>query len=937
MATRDPSIPAAGNAAAGEPPLVDDDALIDGRFQERQLLQLAFRQPSDGFEVVQQRLSRCIEQVDRRLRDLVEAHHGELISTAVAVGEVQQDVAQIASTAQSIASSAARLRHTVGEPYLALQQRVSELQAGTLALDYVRRVQRFVVLKTKLHEAVASTDLMRTSRVTRDLEDLLAEKDLSGIEAVDADMPFVLSTATKVRSSAFELFRASLSNSHQGDLTVALQSMHTLGTAGRSVAAVIAEHKRDALKTIVKDLDSQMLCRLAEGGASDPTARLTGADADKAAKEALFQRIESVLSRIVHHASSMLLLWRSLTRKRDPITQALFIDAIHGGPHVGGGGGSFAAAPSFQATGSVASAGGPVLDGAALVVKQLDDLWSAIATHIRDQLGKAVKRGVVQAAVVAEFPRYVRTLRVFAEGIHELAVDVVSRFSSLLLGSATPYGCSMSFEALIASQPSTYNSASICLATDGNDPPATVRWIHDLIADVEERFMAKATEKYQEKITLVKSKISTACPQPGTETVVVVDNAPRSAPNSAGSLASQLTQTIDVRPVTKLIAQDLSTHRHEKTSLDASLKCACVAAEAMHAKLQEGLSKVPQAAVPSLASLTIGLAYAMSVANAAASAASASGGALALLPTAAGAMPGARQQQGGCSIDLACSLRDTCSKFLAITDKVVAPLYASTEAALSHHLDALLAEYDAEAAAAGPTAPPRAMDALKERAAQIGSRMLSLVDRRRSEQLDQQARGIASAVICRFLARVACLRPCGLALSQRVAADALTLVKTIDGLFGAASSTGGTGGAAPSTAAGSGQSSVTPRRLGQMRALRLLVPSASVPELPPVMPDVRAACDRLPPLMVLVLVFNRFVEVSAAPSLHSMLRLSAQDFAARLETLLRLQDGRRPAASPPPELSTMAFNDIVDHQLFKALPEKHQARPALLELRKLTE
>jgi hypothetical protein len=97
-----------------------------------------------------------------------------------------------------------------------------------------------------------------------------------------------------------------------------------------------------------------------------------------------FSRLEYVLADVVQRFTAVMVVWKVLQKKKDPVTHELFLGSIEGSPN------------------------------------QLVELWTATSTQLQEKLSKLLSRPNVQLSVIVEFQRLYSSLHGFTNSVSDL-------------------------------------------------------------------------------------------------------------------------------------------------------------------------------------------------------------------------------------------------------------------------------------------------------------------------------------------------------------------------------------------------------------------------------------------------------------------------------------------------------------------------------------
>ena len=288
--------------------MLSDSLLLGREFDSSAYLSNVLQFPN--FDGEEQRLERCIENVTSQLRGFVVEHHEALLSEVDGLSELEKRVDEVQTAATTLSNSAKRLKITVHDPFVTLNTKVTELRSMMKALEVLRGVQRFVGLVAKMKEVI-SADVARAARNLREIEEAMAETDIGGVEIADSQLPVVASASSSVRTQALDLLKSTLAGGNQADLGVALQCFFSLGTLSRTIVSLFAEQKREAIKTIVRELDAQTIQKAIDYGDQKKSE-------GQRTRECVFHSIDATFASLISQLSSLAMLWSTLKKKKDP-------------------------------------------------------------------------------------------------------------------------------------------------------------------------------------------------------------------------------------------------------------------------------------------------------------------------------------------------------------------------------------------------------------------------------------------------------------------------------------------------------------------------------------------------------------------------------------------------------------------------------------------
>jgi len=209
-----------------------------------------------------------------------------------------------------------RVRTEVAEPHRHIRARTQQLAHLTSAVELLHAVTRALKLVAKLRESLAAGELARAAKMLSDLVVLRTEADLQGVTCLDKELAYVQRASSEVRAEAGAALQRGLDSLSLSDVGAALQVLANLGELGPASERVVQTYARRASAALAEALD------VSKAGPARPPGGGAGG------VEGLVARIETSMDRIYAAAMAMWHLQRVLAKKRDPVTQALFLDDL---------------------------------------------------------------------------------------------------------------------------------------------------------------------------------------------------------------------------------------------------------------------------------------------------------------------------------------------------------------------------------------------------------------------------------------------------------------------------------------------------------------------------------------------------------------------------------------------------------------------------------
>ena len=272
-----------------------------------------------------------------------------------------------------------RVRAEVAEPHRHIAACTQQLAHLTCAIELLHGVTRALKLVAKLRESLTVGDLARAAKTLSDVAVLRSEVDLSGVTVLDKELLYCQRASAEVRAEAGTALQRGLDGLSQADVAAALQVLANLGELCPAVERAVQTYARRAGAALAEALDAT---KRGAGGAALGAA--SGGDA-------LLSRLDAAMDRI--HAASLAMwhLQRVLAKKRDPVTQAVFLDEV-------------------LAAGQQAS--------------PCDRFWAAVVHTLREHFNRAHQLGgPVREQLIGGYPRLLTMLDGLADRLLREALD----------------------------------------------------------------------------------------------------------------------------------------------------------------------------------------------------------------------------------------------------------------------------------------------------------------------------------------------------------------------------------------------------------------------------------------------------------------------------------------------------------------------------------
>jgi len=460
--------------------------------------------------------ARLMEQM---IREEVVTKREALERAAKGAREATEALDVIRRGAADVREAFARVEAELGDPHREIELATITMNNAANAAETLRSVARVVKLCGKLREAYEGREkrsrdvgeLAKLAKLLGEIKIALANGDFNGIDVVDENMAFIRECSSAVAREAAEALSKGVENASQADVGAALQVHYNLNDLNKVVDGRVAAHASAAVEAFKDAVDAESIGRTASGAASGAAPRLTHrasappSGSERAWIDALWSRVDVAMERAHENAMAVWHLQRVLAKKRDPLTQALFLDEVVG------------KSASAQAL--------------------CDRFWALFAKGVSEHLSRThAAAGFVSGALLKGFPRLVGAL--------ERAVEACARDADAAKGAP---GCtrkdgSTRAQVARAAEPiaAAYLQRSLTRLTEAaNNCFASGRVVDEVAAN---KFLSRVRTEI-DAVAEYDNLLNSACGNAATALKALADRAKRAVIRSsdAGNLTEDAT------------------------------------------------------------------------------------------------------------------------------------------------------------------------------------------------------------------------------------------------------------------------------------------------------------------------------------------------------------------------------------------------------------
>ncbi|KAF9285229.1 Conserved oligomeric Golgi complex subunit [Mortierella antarctica] len=286
-------------------------------------------------------LSFSIESLNKQLQDQVTTHYNDLLSQAAGIRELETVLMTVKAGLKALSTSMERLSFKVKTPFEQIQTYTIQLERLQVTSEMLRRVLRFLYLSKRLEMQMPGGDLELTKAALTlsEVDSLLQESDLEGINVVDSEVRNLESVRGRIIDSADRMLQDGMSSQNQAQVGSALQVFYSLKGLDIKIMAITTNLNSKLHSQIKHAVDIQSLQKEAKEAGMNNSAGFIGGGVRRRDGEPsvgatalwtsiLWKRMEKLMDDMYNGCVKIYLLERVLARKRDPLTQVSFLEVV---------------------------------------------------------------------------------------------------------------------------------------------------------------------------------------------------------------------------------------------------------------------------------------------------------------------------------------------------------------------------------------------------------------------------------------------------------------------------------------------------------------------------------------------------------------------------------------------------------------------------------
>ncbi|XP_072761545.1 conserved oligomeric Golgi complex subunit 5 [Anoplolepis gracilipes] len=209
------------------------------------------------------KLGQAIEVLNVELQRQVLANHEDLLSQATWVEKLEGVLFIIQSHIQSLLSAVERLRGKIVDPFNRIEMQTIVLARLHETSDLLRRVARMQHLSKRLNSQMNSItqnpDIVKAANSLHELEQLMADTDLNGLDVIADDQQAVKAQRATVQRIATHTLTQGLQAMDRTKISTAVQVFQNLGIIDGAVDTTIESTLSDIERISTDSLDVSLM------------------------------------------------------------------------------------------------------------------------------------------------------------------------------------------------------------------------------------------------------------------------------------------------------------------------------------------------------------------------------------------------------------------------------------------------------------------------------------------------------------------------------------------------------------------------------------------------------------------------------------------------------------------------------------------------------
>ncbi|XP_034194071.1 conserved oligomeric Golgi complex subunit 5 four way stop isoform X1 [Osmia lignaria lignaria] len=205
------------------------------------------------------KLGQAIEILNSELQKQVLANHEDLLSQATWVEKLEGVLSIMQSHVQSLLSAVERLRGKIVDPFNRIETQTVVLARLHETSDLLRRVARMQHLSKRLYSQMTNNvqgpDIIKAANSLHELEQLMMDTDLNGLDVIADDQQAVKAHRMTVQRLATHTLTQGLQTMDRGKISTAVQVFENLGIVNGAIDNIMDSALSEIEKIATESLD----------------------------------------------------------------------------------------------------------------------------------------------------------------------------------------------------------------------------------------------------------------------------------------------------------------------------------------------------------------------------------------------------------------------------------------------------------------------------------------------------------------------------------------------------------------------------------------------------------------------------------------------------------------------------------------------------------
>ncbi|KAJ1343648.1 hypothetical protein BSLG_001796 [Batrachochytrium salamandrivorans] len=268
-------------------------------------------------------------------------HYDSLLDQINELNSMDSTMTMVKQKYHTVQSSFSRIKTRLVGQHTQVRQCITQIEHAQALNETLRQIDEFLRLMTRLESEMAAgpSGYIKTAVHIYDIECIIAESDISGIQVVEADLSNVSSYKATIDQYSELMLSDGLTEQNQTKVAQGLQIFSNMHIMPIKVKDILERFTTSVLQTVQKTFDvvslnaemKEIQQRTSSSGGvrriNDPPIAASSSNVAVWAN-ILWTRTEKLTDVIYAHALKLYLLDKVLKRKWDPVTRVSFQEGV---------------------------------------------------------------------------------------------------------------------------------------------------------------------------------------------------------------------------------------------------------------------------------------------------------------------------------------------------------------------------------------------------------------------------------------------------------------------------------------------------------------------------------------------------------------------------------------------------------------------------------